>query len=72
MALTMSLVLTGWIFSDDDALSHATAMRAHLLAWDTGGAHLCISTDANSVSWIIERPMPARVAVHTILLISIL
>ncbi len=36
------------------------------------GVHLCVSKNGNWVSWIVERPMPVRVAAYTVLLMTIL
>ena len=88
-ALTMALVLAGWIFFRAAGLGNATTMLSRIFTWDTGGvrllspqilmalamvagAHLCVSKNANWVSWIVERPMPVRVAAYTVLLMTIL
>ena len=36
------------------------------------GAHLCVSKNGNWVAWIVERPMPVRVAAYTVMLMAIL
>ena len=88
-ALTMALVLAGWIFFRAAGLGNATTMLSRILTWDAGGvrllspqifmalamvagAHLCVSKNGNWVAWIVERPMPVRVAAYTVMLMAIL
>ena len=88
-ALTMSLVLVGWIFFRAAGLANATTMLTRILTFDSSGvhllspqifmalamvvgAHLCVSKNGDWHLWIVERPIPMRVAAYTIFLMAIL
>ena len=67
-ATTMLTRILTWDTGGVRLLSPQIFMALAMVA----GAHLCVSKDGNWVSWIVERPMPVRVAAYTIMLMTIL